>query len=398
MRAASYDLQTLLASGQFFMADLYQFTLTDGTVLQYTSFNQDIGGYSSALGWERSTWKLSVGLNVDTMDIKLHATPTDFIPSTTVPVIEHIASGAWDGAAVVISRAIMPTPGDISAGTIPIFSGWIGDITEIGSISCSMQAQSKLALLNLGMPKALFQPGCTHVLYDAGCTLNRAAFTITGSVAAGSTVDTIQAGGTVGTDAIAGPASAPSLSSTSSSDVFLPAPATYYVRVSYVTAYGESTPSPEASHTLTGNDELLVVASPPSAAGVTGWNVYVGASSGDDQLQNGVALAIGSSWTMPGNGIYLSGTRTQQTDSQGWYALGTITFTSGVNNGVSRTIDSSNGGALKLRIPLFYAPATGDTFTLTAGCDHTMATCREKFDNLIHFTGCPFIPLPELGT
>jgi hypothetical protein len=68
MRTASAGLTALLASGQFFMADLYEFTLITGqTLYYYTSFDQDItsGGntYSSGLGWERTQWKLSVGLN-----------------------------------------------------------------------------------------------------------------------------------------------------------------------------------------------------------------------------------------------------------------------------------------------------------------------------------------------
>ena len=38
--------------------------------------------------------------------------------------------------------------------------------------------------------------------------------------------------------------------------------------------------------------------------------------------------------------------------------------------------------------------ATGDTFTAFAGCDLAMATCRDKFSNLIRFKGTPFVPVP----
>src|ERR1051326_2087516 len=158
MRTISSGLADLLATRQFFIADLYTFTLQDGTVLRYTSFDQDISAngraFSSELGWERTKAKWSVGLTVDTMDVTLHATPDKVV--NDVPVIESIAAGEWDGADVLVERAFMASPGDTSAGTITLFRGWIGDISEIGRIHCKMQLRSKLLLLNTGIPKALF--------------------------------------------------------------------------------------------------------------------------------------------------------------------------------------------------------------------------------------------------
>ena len=34
----------------------------------------------------------------------------------------------------------------------------------------------------------------------------------------------------------------------------------------------------------------------------------------------------------------------------------------------------------------------GDTFTVTAGCDKTLATCRDRFANVDNFRGFPHIP------
>lgn len=36
--------------------------------------------------------------------------------------------------------------------------------------------------------------------------------------------------------------------------------------------------------------------------------------------------------------------------------------------------------------------AAGDTFTVTAGCDKTFATCHDRFDNVVNFRGFPHIP------
>jgi hypothetical protein len=398
VRTISSELLAVLNSGQFFLADLYTFTLTDGTVLRYTSFDQDITvsghTFSSALGWERTKWKLAVGLNVDEMEVTLHASQADLIGST--PVIEHIASGAWDGAEALVERAFMPTAGDVSAGTVVIFPGQIATIQEIGRAHCKFQIRSKLALLNVGMPKALFQPSCRHVLFDAGCGLDREDFEETGTVASGSTTQVIQTSLTE-TGAIAAPA-APTLSSHTASGVNLPPNATYYVQVTYVTAYGETTASAEASLTVTPSNGILRVASPSAATGATGWNVYIGPSSGDEQRQNTAPIAIGTNFDLPYSGVYLSGLRPPDTATNGVYALGVITFTSGANDGRKRKIEISDvSGAITLRVPLPIAPADGDTFSVTPGCDHLMSTCAEKYDNLVHFGGFPFIPVPEQG-
>ena len=48
--------------------------------------------------------------------------------------------------------------------------------------------------------------------------------------------------------------------------------------------------------------------------------------------------------------------------------------------------------------PLPYVPTSGDAFTAAQGCDHTMATCSAKFNNLPNFRGYPFVPPPQVMT
>jgi uncharacterized phage protein (TIGR02218 family) len=36
--------------------------------------------------------------------------------------------------------------------------------------------------------------------------------------------------------------------------------------------------------------------------------------------------------------------------------------------------------------------AAGDTFTLTPGCDKSLATCRDRFANTVNFRGFPHMP------
>lgn len=85
----------------------------------------------------------------------------------------------------------------------------------------------------------------------------------------------------------------------------------------------------------------------------------------------------------------------------GYFDLGVITFTSGANAGISRTVKTHVGGSsggITVLQPWPFAWAAGDTFTAYPGCDKTQATCTAKFNNLPHFRGQPYIPVPETVT
>jgi len=84
--------------------------------------------------------------------------------------------------------------------------------------------------------------------------------------------------------------------------------------------------------------------------------------------------------------------------ASGYFSLGTITFTSGVNNGVTRTIKQHTAGTpatINVIAPLPSAPANGDTFSIYPGCDKNESTCATKFSNLPNFRGFPWIPSQE---
>lgn len=77
------------------------------------------------------------------------------------------------------------------------------------------------------------------------------------------------------------------------------------------------------------------------------------------------------------------------------YALGTVTFTSGPNSGISRTIRGNVGGSFTLVRPLPAAPGVGNAFTVYPGCNRTSARCSARFNNLARFRGEEFVPQPE---
>lgn len=81
-----------------------------------------------------------------------------------------------------------------------------------------------------------------------------------------------------------------------------------------------------------------------------------------------------------------------------WFDLGTLTFTTGANAGISRTVRSFADGEFEFALAFPADIVAGDAFSVFPGCDHTQATCQSKFGNVIHFRGFPYIPAPETIT
>lgn len=91
--------------------------------------------------------------------------------------------------------------------------------------------------------------------------------------------------------------------------------------------------------------------------------------------------------------------KTGNAQAAGYFDQGVVTFTSGANNGLKRTVksyDPSTGFTFALPLPT--APSAGDTISVFAGCDKTLATCRAKFNNSGRFRGFPWVPTPETAT
>jgi uncharacterized phage protein (TIGR02218 family) len=76
------------------------------------------------------------------------------------------------------------------------------------------------------------------------------------------------------------------------------------------------------------------------------------------------------------------------------YAQGTITFTSGVNQGVTRTMKIYDGTEFVLFYPLESACGIGDSFTVYPNCGRTKAGCA-SFSNTAHFRAFDNIPAAE---
>ena len=71
-----------------------------------------------------------------------------------------------------------------------IFSGKVSD-TSVTRFEANLTINSEVELLNIQMPKNLYQPSCVHSVYDTGCTASKNY--VYSSVANGSTQRIINA-------------------------------------------------------------------------------------------------------------------------------------------------------------------------------------------------------------
>lgn len=285
MIQASAELVRLLNSSDTFrMADLYTFTLKSGTVLRYTDADIDVE-------WEGNLYKAdellitrgsittSVGLEVDEMQVNITALTTGII-ANGMTFYQMLTKGLFDNAGFTVNRAFFSEWGKTPVGVIKRFSGRVSDI-EFSRSQADLTVSSYIKMLDIAMPRNLFETSCNHTPFSAGCGLNKANWGVGGSVQSGSTKSLIKTG---------------------------------IVR-----------------------------------------------------------------------------------DDEDYFTLGMLTFTTGLNAGISRTIKSYNNKTGEV-VPVAAFPAEvsiGDTFMVYAGCDRTMDCCKKRFNNLANFRGFPFTPIVE---
>lgn len=80
----------------------------------------------------------------------------------------------------------------------------------------------------------------------------------------------------------------------------------------------------------------------------------------------------------------------------GWFSRGRCLFTTGANTGFVSEVKTHTLAAGIAALQLWQRPPApvmpGDAFALTAGCDKTFSTCRDRFSNALNFRGCPHMP------
>lgn len=104
-----------------------------------------------------------------------NVTPTTATTITTNNFWAYIANGKLDGATLKLERLFFTDP-LTPVDSFWIFSGRVSDC-ELTRSEAKISVKSDLELLNIQMPRNIFQPSCLHALYDSGCGVAKTGFT-----------------------------------------------------------------------------------------------------------------------------------------------------------------------------------------------------------------------------
>jgi uncharacterized phage protein (TIGR02218 family) len=187
----------LLLNPAMYKANLVLFTLADGTQVALTDADQNIKfqpvNYGSPFTYlsfsallQVGTIKWSIGTEVDTAQLQIWMPQASPLIVEGRAILEALGQGQFDDAQCQIERLFMPTFGDTSAGSVPLFLGNVDDITEIDAAHATLQIADLRKKLNQPFPAGVYQPGCIWPLYSAGCTLVKSSFGVNGTLGAGS--------------------------------------------------------------------------------------------------------------------------------------------------------------------------------------------------------------------
>lgn len=80
------------------------------------------------------------------------------------------------------------------------------------------------------------------------------------------------------------------------------------------------------------------------------------------------------------------------TQADNYFEYGQLTWTGGLNNGLVMEVKSYTVGNVLLQLQMPYTVQVGDTFSIIAGCDKKVTTCKNTFSNVVNFRGEPYVP------
>ena len=175
MKTASPELIELLqTTNEYMMADLFEIKLQNGSSVYYSGIDFDVtydGNVYTSTGpnIDRGRTRVMIGVEVDTLNLEIFPGVDHVLLGE--PWLHAANSGVLDGAEVIVRRAFLIDVFTV-VDVIMLFSGQVAEI-QISRVSVKLTVNSHLQLLNIKMPRNLWQPSCLHTLYDADCGVSR---------------------------------------------------------------------------------------------------------------------------------------------------------------------------------------------------------------------------------
>lgn len=186
MKTASNDLiNALLNYADIRFAELYTFTLLDGSVYRYTSLDVNIGLFlSGELLIKRGSLRQAMDLDIDDLDLTIF--PTSSANISGIGWLAAARNGTLDGAQVKLERAFYKWWQEAALiENVTFFTGNVSDIDPLGRTALSLRVKSMIELLSVQWPRMTYESQCVWKLYFPGCGAVRASFSVTGNTSAG---------------------------------------------------------------------------------------------------------------------------------------------------------------------------------------------------------------------
>lgn len=170
-------------------ADLYTLTLANGQVHRWSGSDVALSGggntWQVGPGLRRTRVRFTVGIEVDTMQLTINDITNTTLNSQAL--IPFIRAGGLQGARLQLDRAFWGEDDAAPVGALMWFSGRISTVPKIDRYEAQINVKSDLELLDVKVPRDVYQTGCLNTLYDSNCGAVRAARAVAGL--AGGTPD-----------------------------------------------------------------------------------------------------------------------------------------------------------------------------------------------------------------
>lgn len=185
------DTENLLAGRQFVFADVFKITLVDGNhKYYYTTAQQNVSVVplddpmrvlylADQVQIQGLRFSLGVGVEVDEQTVTLAYHEADTILG--VPFAEALRRGYLDGASIKRDRffaANWGSPTTAFVGGIPMFHGRVSSLDSIGRTEGKVKVKSEMVLLDIDMPKHLWQATCLNTWGDLNCGVNQDTYSV----------------------------------------------------------------------------------------------------------------------------------------------------------------------------------------------------------------------------
>ena len=351
MRSISSALAAHLAGDVVTLATLWKIVRTDGVIFGFTDHDQDItvGGqtYQSTGGHTSSAIVWSADLSNSNQEVTAVFDSSSITPG-------DVMAGLWDYASVTL---YLVNYADLTMGTLPLTTGLLGEVTlKRGQYVAELRGLAQLLDQEIGQ---IYSATCRAKLGDSKCKVNLVPLTFSASVTS------LSSNRVFGASAL----TQVGLTQSYTTTPYKVSSVGLYTITPVVPQGGTWVSNIQVKNAQNGSVLTPVTGSPTKGQYSVSAGVYTFSA-----LDSGLDVVFEFNY------------------SQGYFTYGTLTWLTGANAGYKMDVRKFSPGTVTLSLPMTHPIAIGDTFSITAGCDHTAATCQQRFSNFVNFRGEPHIP------